>query len=122
MTRAASIDMAGNFRVVLVSVPRGGKAESLAEGLVEAGLAACVNVVPAVSIYRWKGRVHRDMESLLLIKTSADKIKELERWVKARHPYEVPEFIALPVAGGSKEYLSWMREQTTPSARRRPPL
>ena len=100
------------YRVVLVSVPRGGKAESLAEGLVEARLAACVNILPhAVSIYRWKGRVRRDAESLLVIKTVLSRLKALERWVKARHPYEVPEFVVLPVSAGSKEYLTWLAEQ-----------
>jgi periplasmic divalent cation tolerance protein len=104
--------MATAYRVVLVTVPRGGKAESLAEGLVEARLAACVNILPdAVSIYRWKGRVRRDAESLLVIKTTVSKLKALERWVKARHPYEVPEFVSLPVASGSKEYLSWLASQ-----------
>ena len=104
--------MATSYRVVLVTVPRGGKAESLAEGIVEARLAACVNIVPgAVSIYRWKGRVHRDTESLLVIKTKVSKLLALERWVKARHPYEVPEFVALPVSSGSKKYLSWLSEQ-----------
>jgi periplasmic divalent cation tolerance protein len=99
------------YRVVLVSVPRGGRAESLAEGLVEARLAACVNVLPsAVSIYRWKGRVRRDEESLLVIKTSAAKLKALERWIMARHPYEVPEFLALPVSAGSRRYLAWLAE------------
>jgi periplasmic divalent cation tolerance protein len=104
--------MATAYRVVLVAVPRGGKAESLAEGVVEARLAACVNILPgAVSIYRWKGKVRRDAESLLVIKTTVSKLKALERWVKARHPYEVPEFVALPVASASKEYLSWLAEQ-----------
>jgi periplasmic divalent cation tolerance protein len=104
--------MATTFRVVLVTVPRGGKAESLAEGIVEARLAACVNILPdAVSIYRWKGRVHRDAESLLVIKTSSSKLEALERWVKARHPYEVPEFVVLPVSSGSKGYLAWLSEQ-----------
>jgi periplasmic divalent cation tolerance protein len=101
--------MATSARVVLVTVPRGGKAESLAEGVVEGGLAACVNIVSAVvSIYRWKGRVHRDEESLLVIKTTPSKLKALEKFVKARHPYEMPEFLVLPVSAGSKEYLSWL--------------
>lgn len=96
-------------RVVLITVPRGGKAESMAESLVESRLAACVNVIPGVvSIYRWKGRVHRDGESLLVIKTTVAKFKPLERWIKAHHPYETPEVISLPVSAGSKAYLSWL--------------
>ena len=104
--------MPSSARVVLVTVPRGGKAESLAEGAVEARLAACVNILPGVtSIYRWRGRVHRDGESLLVIKTTAARLKELERWIKQRHPYETPEFLVLSVTAGSKEYLSWLAEQ-----------
>lgn len=105
--------MATSARVVLVTVPSGGKAESLAEGVVEARLAACVNLIPGVvSVYRWKGRVHRDAELLLVIKTTSAKLKALERWIKARHPYETPEFLVLSAAGGSKEYLSWLTEQS----------
>ena len=101
--------MATSARVVLVTVPRGGKAESLAESLVESRLAACVNVIPGVtSIYRWKGRVHRDGESVLVVKTTVARFKALERWLKAHHPYETPEIISMPVAAGSKEYLSWL--------------
>jgi periplasmic divalent cation tolerance protein len=103
--------MPSSARVVLVTVPRGGKAESLAEGAVEARLAACVNILPGiVSIYRWRGRVHRDAESLLVIKTTASKLKELELWIKQRHPYEMPEFLVLSVTAGSKEYLAWLGE------------
>jgi periplasmic divalent cation tolerance protein len=104
--------MATGARVVLVTVPRGGKAESLAEGLVESRLAACVNVIPGVvSLYRWKGRVHRDAENLLVIKTTAAKLKALEKRIKSRHPYETPEFIVLAVSAGSKEYLGWLADQ-----------
>jgi periplasmic divalent cation tolerance protein len=104
--------MAAIARVVLVTVPTGGKAQSLAEGAVEARLAACVNVIPGVvSVYRWKGRVHRDAESLLVIKTSAAKLTALERWIKERHPYETPEFLVLSASGGSKEYLAWLAGQ-----------
>jgi periplasmic divalent cation tolerance protein len=105
---------ASKARIVLVTVPRGGKAESLAEGAVEARLAACVNILPgAVSIYRWKGRVHRDEESLLVVKTTSARLPALERWIKERHPYELPEFLVLPIEAGSKEYLSWLAEQSS---------
>ena len=104
--------MPTSARVVLVAVPSGGKARSMAESLVESRLAACVNVLPGVvSVYRWKGRVHRDAESLLVIKTTAAKFKPLERWIRAHHPYETPEVIGLAVAAGSTAYLSWLREQ-----------
>lgn len=96
------------YRVVLVTAPAL-EAEALARGLVEAKLAACVNVVPGVvSHYRWKGKLHRDREVLLIAKTSASKLKALTKWVKAHHPYELPEVLALPVAGGSAAYLKWL--------------
>ena len=98
---------------MLVTVPRGGAADTLAKGIVAARLAACVNIVPGlVSHYRWQGRLRRDAEGLLVIKTTAARLKALERWVKARHPYEVPEMLALPVAAGSREYLAWLSGQT----------
>lgn len=101
--------MATSYRVVLITAPRGRAAESLAKGLVKAGLAACVNVVPGVvSHYAWKGKLHRDAESLLVAKTSTGRLKELERWVLRNHPYEVPEVIALPIARGSRSYLKWL--------------
>lgn len=101
------------LRVVLVTAPHGRRAHLLAKGLVESRLAACVNVVPGVaSHYRWEGRLHRDVEDMLIIKTRASKLKALERWVKARHPYSLPEILVLPVAGGSKEYLRWVAGQT----------
>lgn len=96
-------------RVVLVTAPRG-KAGSLAKGLVAARLAACVNVVPGVvSHYRWEGKLHKDKEALLIVKTRASKLKAVVRWVRAHHPYTVPEVLALPTAGGSKPYLAWLR-------------
>lgn len=101
-----------DFRVVLVTVPRGRRAQTLARGLVRTRLAACVNVIPGlVSHYRWKGRLHRDAECLLLIKTRASKLVALKRWVRGHHPYAVPELLALPVASGSSPYLAWLGEQ-----------
>lgn len=101
--------MAARFRVVLITAPRGRKAEALAEGLVAARLAACVNVVPGVvSHYRWKGKAVRDAEDLLVAKTSRAKIPALTRWIEKHHPYATPEVLALAVAGGAKPYLAWL--------------
>ena len=101
--------MASAFRVVLITSLRGRKAESLAKGLVEGRLAACVNVVPGVvSHYRWKGRLLRDKEALLVAKTTAAKLPSLKRWIAAHHPYAVPEVLALKVDDGSKPYLKWL--------------
>ena len=84
-------------------------AEELARGLVEARVAACVNVLPAVtSIYRWKDEVSRDNEALLMIKTTAAAFADLEREVRARHPYELPEIIAVDIDAGHAPYLDWI--------------
>lgn len=81
----------------------------MARGLVEARLAGCVNVVAdVVSHYRWKGRLRRDAECLLIAKTSAAKLPALKRWLASHHPYTVPEVLALKVSDGSKTYLKWL--------------
>lgn len=99
-------------RIALVTAPRGRRAEALAKGLVEARLAACVNIAPGVvSHYRWQGRLCRDAEVLLVIKTTKSRLKAAERWIRARHPYTVPEFLVLSVEGGSALYLNWLKEQ-----------
>ncbi len=109
--RIARMAVVTRYRIVLITAPRR-RAESLAKGLVEARLAACVNVVPGVvSHYRWQGRLCRDAEALLIAKTTAARLPALERWVRAHHPYTVPEVLALPVAAGSKTYLGWLGEQ-----------
>ena len=97
---------------MLITAPRGRRAELLAKGLVTERLAACVNVVPGViSHYRWQGRLQRDKECLLIVKTTAARLTALKRWVSTHHPYTVPEVIALPVKEGSKTYLGWLSEQ-----------
>lgn len=95
-------------RVALVTCPVV-SAEDLARALVEAKVAACVNVLPAItSIYRWQGEVSRDEEALLLIKTTAAAFDSLRRAVLARHPYELPEIISLDVTDGHAPYLEWV--------------
>lgn len=101
--------MASPFRVVLMTAPRGKRAEALARGLVAERLAACVNVVPGViSHYRWQGKSCRDAECLLVAKTSAAKLPALKRWVASHHPYTVPEILSLAVSDGAKPYLAWL--------------
>jgi periplasmic divalent cation tolerance protein len=96
--------------VALVTVPTRAVGTRIAKALVEERLAACVNIVPGVrSIYAWKGRVCDDRELLLVIKTTRGRYAALERRVKAMHPYEVPEVIALPIVRGSSGYLKWVR-------------
>ena len=95
-------------RVALVTCPVA-SAESLARALVDARVAACVNVLPAItSIYRWQGEVSRDEEALLLIKTTQDAFESLRLEVLARHPYELPEVIAREVTDGHAPYLDWV--------------
>ena len=81
-----------------------------ARAVVEARLAACVNILPGTvtSIYRWKGKVESAQEQLLLIKTSRKRLGKLQAAVERLHSYEVPEFIALPIAAGSRKYLAWL--------------
>ena len=96
--------------VVLVTAPDAEAAARIGRALVEEGLAACANLVPGVrSIYRWQGAVHDDPEVLLILKTRAALSAALAERVRALHPYELPEVIALPVTGGSEPYLDWVR-------------
>ena len=98
--------------VVLVTCPPD-QAEALAEKLVEERVAACVNLVTKLrSVYRWKGSVQRDDETLLIAKTTADRFEALKRTVLKHHPYDVPEVIALPIAQGHAPYLEWLAEST----------
>ena len=86
-----------------------GDAESIALALVEKGVAACVNVVPGVaSTYRWKGKVERSDEALLVIKTHGERFEDLKAALLAAHLYEVPELVAFPIADGLSPYLEWM--------------
>jgi periplasmic divalent cation tolerance protein len=99
--------------VVLVTCPSRRIAETIAETLVAERLAACANCIPGVSsIYRWEGKVCRDREVLLLLKTRQAKLTALAGRIRSLHPYTVPEIIALPISGGSPAYLSWVRQST----------
>ncbi len=103
---------AKNSRVVLVTCPSLALARKIARAVVQKRLAACVNAVrsPVESFYTWKGKLETAREHLLLIKTTATRLRQLEREVKRLHTYEVPEFVALPIIAGSVDYLSWLRE------------
>jgi periplasmic divalent cation tolerance protein len=85
----------------------------MASILVTERLAACVNVLPEMeSFYRWKGQVEDDREQQLIIKTTTRRVAALQTRIQELHDYEVPEFIVLPVVGGSDAYLNWIREST----------
>lgn len=99
--------------VVYVTVPNREAGKKLAESIVKEKLAACVNMVPGIeSVYQWKGEIQTDPEELLIIKTRQSLLGALTDHVKANHPYEVPEVIALPINGGSLEYLEWIKSST----------
>jgi len=99
--------------MVVFSTAPPGKSESLARMLVEKRLAACVNVVPVNSYYRWKGEFCSEPEHLLIAKTTKDKVDKVIAAIKALHPNEVPEIIALPVSSGHLPYLEWVHQETS---------
>ena len=102
-------------RLVLCTCPDQETATAIAERLVGGRLAACVNLVPGLtSIYRWQDEVQRDTEVLLLIKTVAARLPVLTETLRGLHPYEVPEIIALPIAAGLPDYLTWVTTCTQP--------
>jgi periplasmic divalent cation tolerance protein len=109
----------GKSRVVMVTCGTLAETRRIARAVVTKRLAACVNIVlsPAESVYRWKNKIEKAREYLLLIKTTANRLAGLEREVKRLHSYEIPEFIALPIAAGSREYLSWLGECVRPPTR-----
>jgi periplasmic divalent cation tolerance protein len=95
--------------VILCTCPDEGTASRLARGLVEAQLAACVNILPGIrSIYRWQGAVSDDSEVLMVIKSLASRLDDLEAWLLEHHPYDVPEVVALPAEKVSADYLAWI--------------
>ncbi len=100
--------------VVLCTAPDANVAGSLAHGIIEARLGACVNLVPGLrSVYRWKGKIHDESEVQLFIKTRKALLHKLEAWLQDHHPYEVPEILALPIVDGSDPYLRWAKAETT---------
>jgi periplasmic divalent cation tolerance protein len=100
-------------QILLVTAPDAAVGARLARSLVEARLAACVNLLPGLtSIYRWQGAVEEASEVLLLIKTRASLVPRVAERVKQEHPYECPELVALDVQTGLAAYLGWVREET----------
>jgi len=100
--------------IVLTTVGADFDPRPLARELVEQRLAACVNIIPAVtSVYRWQDRVDEEGEQLLVIKTVDTNVGELRAAVFAQHPYDVPEFMVLPIASASEAYGAWLVESTT---------
>jgi periplasmic divalent cation tolerance protein len=95
--------------LALTTLPGDFDATELAQQLVGAGVAACVTIVPGVrSVYSWQGELQVDHEQQLVMKTTRDRVDPLWELLRTRHPYDVPEFVVMPVAGGNEEYLNWV--------------
>ena len=102
------------FTVVLVTVPDADCGEKIARSLLEQRLAACVNRIgPIRSLFRWEGKIDAADEHLLVIKTRRERFERLSAAITKLHPYEVPEILLLPVAGGSPAYLRWLAAETS---------
>jgi periplasmic divalent cation tolerance protein len=98
--------------LVFVTCASAAEGKRIARTVVKERLAACVNILPGAvtSIYRWKGKVESARERLLLIKTSRKRLAKLQATIERLHSYDVAEFIALPIAAGSRAYLAWLEK------------
>jgi len=103
----------GQALLVITNLPDEASAKTLAAALVGERLAACVNILaPCRSIYRWQGAIEDAQETPLLIKTASTRYEALEAAIRARHPYELPEIIAVPIARALPDYLNWVALET----------
>lgn len=103
----------GQTLLILTNLPDADSAQALATTLVNERMAACVNVLaPCRSVYRWQGAIESALEVPLLIKTTAARYADLEAAIRAAHPYELPEIIAVPIAHGLPAYLDWVVAET----------
>ncbi len=99
--------------IVYITASNDEEAAKISKALVEAGLAACVNIVKNIrSIYRWQGKIEDDPEVLMIVKTRTGLFEALAAEVRKLHSYEVPEIIALPIVKGSEAYLNWLKAAT----------
>uniref|UniRef100_A0A7S1VYP9 Divalent cation tolerance protein n=1 Tax=Neobodo designis TaxID=312471 RepID=A0A7S1VYP9_NEODS len=109
--------MASPFSVCYVTAPSMAVAEKIASHLVARKAAACVNILPGVtSVYTWQGKVEKDSELLLMIKTQTAVVPRLISEVRSVHPYDVPEVISVPMGAGHTDYLNWVTENTAVEA------
>lgn len=102
--------------LVITNLPERAAAERLADALIARRLAACINILaPCRSVYRWQGAVRQEEEHPVLIKTTRAAYAELEAQIRAHHPYELPEIIAVPIERGLPAYLDWLTAETASS-------
>ena len=99
--------------VVTTTIDSAAAAHDIADALVGENLAACVQIMPITSVYRWEGRVEHAAEHLLQIKTIAARLPRVEGCIRTRHTYDVPEILVVPASGGSTAYLAWIRDSVT---------
>jgi len=103
------------FSIVLVTAPDRKTARALAKAALQAKLIACANLIPKIeSHYWWQGKIESGAEVLLILKTQKSKLAALEKLVLARHPYDTPEFLVLPLNAGNQKYLDWLAASGTP--------
>jgi periplasmic divalent cation tolerance protein len=108
------VQMQPEYVIVLTTLPADADGHGFGRKLVEERLAACVNLLPIMeSVFRWEGQVEQDSERQVIIKTSRERIVALWDRIRELHPYEVPEFVVLPILDGSDAYLRWLGESTT---------
>jgi periplasmic divalent cation tolerance protein len=101
--------VATKFFIVLVTAPNLKIARALACAALQARLIACANLIPKIeSHYWWQGKIESASEVLLVLKTQKSKLAALEQLILAKHPYDTPEFIVLPLSAGNKKYLEWL--------------
>ena len=102
--------------IVITALPGAAEAERIAEALLEKRLAACVNIgAPSTSIYPWKGNIERSQEVVVTIKTRHDRLADVSDAINERHPYELPEVVAVPIIAGTPDYLAWIDTCTATS-------
>ena len=106
--------MTADYVIALTTLPADADAGEFGRTLVDERLAACVNLLPVMeSIYRWEGKIEFEAERQLIIKTTGDKVSDLWDRVRELHPYEVPEFVVIPIVDGNEAYLKWIRDSTS---------
>lgn len=99
----------GEYCLVISTCPDEGVAKSIASGIIDAHLAACINILPkVVSVYEWQGKKEQSDETMLLIKANREQYAALQAFIVSKHPYELPEVIAVPICDGLPDYLAWL--------------
>lgn len=104
----------GHVLLVFVAASSRREAEKIGRAVVDEKLAACVTIIPAASsIFRWQGKVQKNREALLLLKTTGERYSSLEKAIRSRHSYQVPEILAVRIENGFNQYIEWVGKETT---------